>query len=280
MSILVGVVSVNTGNNLLYLIDALLLGFMGISGFFGKRNLEGLEIDVIPPLEIFARSPCTFRVIVKNRKRFFPSFLVRVSMKNKNVILPIVPERASKSILIHLVFEKRGIQRIGDVVISSVFPFNFFVRKKKIEKDLKVLVFPELRKGEIKIYADSDLKQKENFGSTPWGIDEEALSIRDYVRGDPPKFIHWKASAKTGVLKVKSFISNRSSPQLIDFEKIQIEDIEEKIKAVAYEIVEARRRNEPIGLRIDGKIYNPTVSKAKIYDMLKELALYGNFNQA
>jgi uncharacterized protein (DUF58 family) len=108
------------------------------------------------------------------------------------------------------------------------------------------------------------------------------LSIREYRYGDPKKYIHWKASARTGELKTKELSSLSHRPLIIDFENLPAADIEERISCVAYHIVRSFRLSIPVGLRISGKVYSPHGDRIKAGEpgagkltMLKELALYG-----
>lgn len=276
LTILLGVVAVNTGNNLLYLFVSILLGFMGISGFFGKKNLEGIDIEIVVPEEVYAKTPFDLKVYVKNRKRFLPSFLLKVSIKDRDILLPTLDRLTVKSAEINWICEKRGIDIIGGIYLSSVFPFNFFVRYKTIRRETVIVVFPELKRGKINTNPKWRGKIKDGVEKTTFGLDEEITSLRDYVPGDPIRFIHWKASAKVDHLKIKNLGSAAFKPPIIDFSKVPIQDIEERLKVVTYAIVEARKRKSPIGLSINGKMFEPTVSKSKILSMLKELALYEN----
>ncbi len=54
LSIVLGVISVNSGNNLLYLVTALLLGYMLASGVAGRHNVMGAEAWAELPDEIYA----------------------------------------------------------------------------------------------------------------------------------------------------------------------------------------------------------------------------------
>ena len=57
LAVLLGVVSVNSGNNLLCLVTSLLLGYMLASGVAGWRNVMGAEAWAELPDEIYAGGP-------------------------------------------------------------------------------------------------------------------------------------------------------------------------------------------------------------------------------
>jgi len=69
LTIFLGVSAINTGNNLIYLIVAALLSFMGISGFFGKNNLSSVEVDIEFPQEIYARNEFPLKINLTNKKK-------------------------------------------------------------------------------------------------------------------------------------------------------------------------------------------------------------------
>ncbi|MDW8001327.1 MAG: DUF58 domain-containing protein [Deltaproteobacteria bacterium] len=247
---------------------------MGVSGFFGKRNLEKIEIKIETPDEIFAKTPFFVRLTVMNKKRFLASLLLRIHVGDKEILFPIIERNSTKTKEFTYLCEKRGLNRLHPIYLSSVFPFNFFTRYKPIGKVKEFLVFPEPKKADIGSSSEGRDSKDPKYQS-PYGFDDEILSLRDYVHGDPIKLVHWKASAKTGQLKIKNVASSHNHPIIIDFDRVPIEDIEERLKAVAYEIVEGRRNNRPVGLKINGRIYDPSYARDSTLTMLKELALYG-----
>ncbi len=101
------------------------------------------------------------------------------------------------------------------------------------------------------------------------------VSIREYVRGDPLKYIHWKATAKTGKVKTKELSSLTYQPIIIDFEGVPIQNMEEKISSIAYTVVQLSKKHIPVGLRINGSLYPPHVSPNHKASLLRVLALYG-----
>jgi hypothetical protein len=78
LTLLLGISAINTGNNLIYLILAVLLSVLAVSGFFGKKNLMAVRVDLKVPDEVYAGIPTPVSVVVKNPGRRFPAFLIRV----------------------------------------------------------------------------------------------------------------------------------------------------------------------------------------------------------
>ena len=53
----VGFAALNTGNNLLYLVLALMLAFLVLSGLLSEASLRGLRVERHLPRELFALAP-------------------------------------------------------------------------------------------------------------------------------------------------------------------------------------------------------------------------------
>src|SRR5204862_2412515 len=75
-SLAVGAAAINTGNNLLYLMLGLLLGFIIISGFLSDSCLWGLQADFEPLGDFYAGQPAEWDVVA--RKSWFPAVIARV----------------------------------------------------------------------------------------------------------------------------------------------------------------------------------------------------------
>ena len=279
MTLVLGFAAVNTGNNLLYLIVSALLSFMGISGFFGRRNLQGIDIEAEFPGEVYAKSDFPLKIILRNRKKFFPAFLITVLIDHKKTPFIFADKGSMETRYVTMSIAERGRHEIRNMCICSVFPFNFFVRCKKTEGSLETIVFPAPKKCELAGLAEQGKRVRGEQTSDRLGYEAEIVSLRDYIKGDPLKYIHWKASAKTGELKTKELSSVVGSPAVIDFDAIKM-DIEEKISCVTYLVLKLFRKNVPFALRINGKLLRAGLaassgqSKADKTVMLRELALY------
>jgi len=248
---------------------------MSISGIFGKTNLSRIDFTMDLPQEIYAGAPFPLKITLENKRKLLPAFLLRLKTDRFETFFPFVNTRSASSLYAGIAFEKRGYYRINNPYIYSVFPFNFFTRFKGLDRAFNCIVFPALKPCELSSLYQQEKKRKGERLSDKIGYESDLVSIREYVRGDPLKYIHWKATAKTGKLKTKELSSLSHRPIIIDFEKVSIANIEEKISSLAYIIVQLSKKNIPVGLKINGRSYPPDVSPAHKISMLRELALYG-----
>jgi uncharacterized protein (DUF58 family) len=281
VTLFLGFSAVNTGNNLIYLIVAAFLSFMGISGFFGKRNLARMDINLDLPEEIFAQTAFPLKITLVNGRRFFPAFLIKVCLGDSEVLFPFVDAKGRGSKYLSFSLNERGLSKIRDIHLCSVFPFHFFRRCRKNERLFETVVFPQMKRCGLPDIVDNERRSKGEKSADRTGFDAEIISTRDYIKGDPLKYIHWKASAKTGQLKTKELSSLYRQPVIIDFDSLLIRNIEERISCVTYVIVKLFKQNIPVGLRIGGTLVTSSgkthgeQTKAARIAMLKKLALYG-----
>jgi uncharacterized protein (DUF58 family) len=252
----------------------MLLGIMGASGLFGKRNISRIEVTLSFPLEVYAKRPFTMAVHLKNGRNRLPLFLGRVFVGSHHVFFPFVDRKGEATAYLSFSFASRGLHRMDEVYLESSFPFSFFIRATKLKVSQDIVVFPEPREhGLDRIWGEAKGMQGRASGRG-LGDSTELASIREYAVGDPFKFVNWKATAKTGDIKTTLFEALSRRPAVLEFDRIAIPDVEEKISAVAFVILDLMGRGVPIGLFLGGRSFQPALSDAHRFTMMKELALY------
>jgi len=208
----VALAALNTGNNLLFLILASLLAGIIVSGVVSRMVLAGVELELELPEHIFARQPVTATVVLRNEKQTLPSFSLRVVGDKKKalqqvltrpVFFPYLPRRQVVRQKVELEFPRRGVYRQDAFGIQTKFPFGFLQKTRRVESKLEVVVYPRVEPTE-EFYEILPLLTGE-LESYQRGRGHDLYSIRDYQTTDSARFVDWKASAKTGALKVREF---------------------------------------------------------------------------
>ncbi|MEW6116045.1 MAG: DUF58 domain-containing protein [Nitrospirota bacterium] len=248
---------------------------MAVSGIVGRRNLSGIEVAIGLPGELYAHTESPVSITITNSRRFLPAFLIRVRFGEQEKLFPYVEAKGREVRHTILKTGKRGLHRIGALRVSSVFPFNFFIRYKRIPLSLEMVVFPALKGSVLRSSLDVHRNVRGEYTAASAGQEGEMISLRDYTYGDPLKYIHWKSSAKTGKLKTKELSALSSQPVIIDIEGVPIRNIEDRLSCIAYTIVQLIRKNTPVGLKVNTTLYNPDLSQEHKRTLLKALALYG-----
>jgi uncharacterized protein (DUF58 family) len=76
--LVIGIAALNTGNNLLYIVVAAMLAAILVSGFASAVVLRDLELDVRLPEHVFVGRAMLGRIVLRNPRRWLPSFSVNV----------------------------------------------------------------------------------------------------------------------------------------------------------------------------------------------------------
>lgn len=274
ITILIGFSAVNTGNNLVYIVTSALLSYMLVSGIFGKRNIYAIEVTVEYPQEIFAGSSNPVIARIRNKRRFMPAFLIRVSFCGQERLFPFIEPRSSLSHCFIFSTPARGRHRTADVRISSVSPFNLFTRYRSLPTKSEIVVYPRPQKCFLSESPTRQLRARGEVSSNFAGYDSDLLSIRNYVTGDPPKYISWKATAKTGQLKTKELSALELKNVIINFDRMDKGNREFTISCVTFTILKLYKSKIPVGLTIEGETMGPGLASAHRTRMLTKLALY------
>lgn len=274
MTILMGFAAINTGNNLMYLLVSFLLAIMGISGFYGLKNIGGFEFTISPAIEIYANRETYISVEIVNKKKWMPSMLLWVGIDDNFKLINFIRSGQKITLKIAVVFNSRGINNIDQIVVASRYPFNFFIRKNVIQIGKSVLVFPEPVKCEsIKSFYDKSRQAGDQNASN---IDsrEELSGIRQYAEGDKIRDIHWKHYARSFSLKTKEYSGQSSKPVMIEIDEIEASNMEESLSKAVYMILQILNNGIPVGLKLNDIIIKPNIGIKHKIDMLNKLAEY------
>jgi uncharacterized protein (DUF58 family) len=269
-----GFAAVNTGNNLLFLVVSSLLGFMAVSGLVGWINIRKIGVVLDFPDEIYAGRDVFVPVRLVNRKKFMPSFLLRVDALGESLAFPVLDKVSGDTGALTVNFRQRGESVLGKILLSSPFPINFFVRSRTIVVDSRCMVFPAPRECALLDGPGQKESRGEAFSSRK-GYGGDIARIRDYTGSDPLKLIHWRLSARHENLKVKELTAPSETPLLIDILALPGGSIEENLSCGTFLINKAIRAGRPVGMRLGARFLRPDLTRAHRLQLLTELAVYG-----
>ncbi len=237
------IAALNTGNNLLFLILAAMLGSILVSGVVSRMVLGGLELDVLIPDHVFARQPVLARVKLRNRKWLLPSFSVAVTgtdgsknwlrhkpgpetaeenLLGEGVYFPYLRSGSTATQSLEVRFPRRGNYHQKHFGLTTRFPFGFLEKVLKIPAHRQLLVYPAVDPTE-EFYEILPLLSGE-IESYHRGRGHDLYSIRDYQPTDSARFVDWKASAHTSALKVREFTREDERRVQLVFDRALPED--------------------------------------------------------
>ncbi len=241
--------SVNTANNLLYMILSALLAVLVLSGLLSELNFGLLKLSVRVPSHCFAREPFPVSIQVHNRKRVFPTFSLHIEAADERAFrcsgfyVPLVERQKCTSDTGQGMLTKRGRCAIRKLKVSSRYPFGFFVKGLSHAVEADCICYPEIIPQEQMSPSMLDVQGSNQRYERGFGCD--LYMIRDYVPSDSARHVHWKASAKTSVLKTREYAAEESSRVVLAFDRFGHPDEAEKFEqlvsytaSLAYHFVE------------------------------------------
>jgi uncharacterized protein (DUF58 family) len=119
------------------------------------------------------------------------------------VYFTFVPPRSSASADVELVFTRRGQYSQEGFSLSTRFPFSFLVKSRTVQLESELLVYPAaIQPNQL---LDILPQITGDFMSFVRGRGTDLYRIREYTPDDMARHMDWKATAKTGALKVREF---------------------------------------------------------------------------
>jgi uncharacterized protein (DUF58 family) len=254
VTLVIGIAALNTGNNLLYIVVAAMLGAIIISGYVSAVVLRYLELDIQLPDHVFAGRSLLGRIVVRNPRRVLPSFSIRVVSTRKKprtlakqwqwesatfafpfnrpkeqqwlrlpdrrlrrvalippppgifqgmAYFPFLPAQTEATADLELKFDRRGRYREDSFGVATRFPFAFLTKTRHISLQREILVYPHIEPTD-EIFEILPLVRGE-WESFVRGRGSDLYRIREYMPEDSARHVDWKATAKSGSLKVREF---------------------------------------------------------------------------
>jgi len=198
----------NTGNNLIYLIFSMLLSYLVLSLLIPWFNLGKLDVSFHVEEPVYAATPHPVRIAVENKKKRIASYSLRFNIAgaaegfSHHHYISKIPAGVAIRETFKTVFPHRGIYPFVGTSVSTSFPFIFFTFAVATTSALKnIHVYPHVYDVSGRLHGAAS--GKENPAT---GAGDDFHKLRRYAYGDPPRDIHWKATARTGTVMVKEFL--------------------------------------------------------------------------
>ncbi|HVH71753.1 MAG TPA: DUF58 domain-containing protein, partial [Candidatus Dormibacteraeota bacterium] len=218
--LLVALASLNTGNNLLFLILASLIALILMSGILSSISLSGIEIRLTLPEHIFAGQSVRAFVELENKKLTLPSFSLRVepvqekgstaaTLLEKPVYFPYLPKQDTLPQSVPMTFQRRGLYRQDAFRIVTRFPFGFLQKARRLDLKTEALVYPSVEP--TSDYMEVIPVLQGALESVAKGRGQDLYALRDYMHNDSARLVHWKATARSGSLMVREFTHEEDS---------------------------------------------------------------------
>lgn len=229
ITVLLVVGAVQGQNNLLMWVFSLAVAGLVLSGVLSGSILMRLDIErrVIGAAQ--AGHGVTIEYVVRNRSWIPAMALVieempawrrgrhastwREFMPGPGASIACVPAKGVSSVRVVVRPWKRGVATLDAFRVLTTFPFGLTLKSVVYSQRSSVRVRPWtptlVRGAFLKLLAPSERAERNDARR---GVGQEFFSLRDYVAGDSPRSIAWRATAKRGELVVRETAARRGTP--------------------------------------------------------------------
>lgn len=278
----VSVAAINTGNNLFYLLLAMMLSVVMMSGIVAELCLRKLEFHRHLPDLIYLNEPVTATLVVTSRKSWMPSFSLRLwdvageqEIDRGLTVRQLMPG-ASHLLPYPLVATKRGRLLLGGIRVGTSFPFGLFLKKAYYPLEGSVVVSPAIQPLDASLLANviglgqEGLLQRKGHGN-------DLYNLRQYQSGDDSRNIHWLSTARTSKLMVReteaedqrrvTLVLSTTAPQSHD---ARFEEAVSMTASLAWDLI---ARGHQVRMIVGATLSAFGQDEAHLLELLKTLAL-------
>lgn len=255
----VGLGALNTGNNLLYLVLGLLLSLIVASGVLSERILRDLKVRRILPDAAHAGEPFAMRYEISRSAGWGFALTVRELQPGVtgSAFVPLVGAAEPVMVRAQLTAERRGPHALGEVEVSTIFPFGLFSKTRRLELEDTLLVFP--RRGFACIEPPETHGAPAGDGGNPKRRDGtgDLLGLRELAEGEDARRVHWLKSASAGkLLKVEREREERRQ-FVLSVGALEGEDLDRRCEEVAAMTRRLLQHGHEVGLSAAGHQIRP-----------------------
>ncbi len=250
--LLLAVLSLTSGNNLIYLLFSIMLstGFVALLG--SRWVLQGVEVTLRHPDRMMAGEEVALDLALENRRWVLPVVSLLLSAlevapgeEREEVVdllyVPLLPRRTELRGQVFRRFARRGVYHWRGVRLATRFPFGFLEHWRRMALGVgghELVILPATRPlvgpGQSLPF---DLGRKE---SRLKGRGSDLYLIRPLQQTDREQPIDWKATARTDQLMVRDFTREDDwrVTLLLDLEDQESEDRYERAIGLTASLLE------------------------------------------
>jgi uncharacterized protein (DUF58 family) len=278
----IGVAAVNTGNNLFYLLLAMMLSLIVVSGLLSEQCVRRLNFHRHVPDLIMANEPTMVTVSLTNRSRWLPSFSIRLldvaygQDLDRGLFVDHVPAQRSTLLSYPILAATRGRLRLEGIRAETLFPFGLFLKRALYEVPAEIPVSPPIRPLSLR-FMDELVSEGQGLSLPRRGHGTQLYNLRVYRPGDDSRAIHWITTARTSNLIVRETEAEDQRRITIVLSTVAPDDeealFERSVTLVASLLWQLSQKSYPLRLIVDAEDSGLGSGSDHLLTMLRLLAL-------
>src|SRR6476620_5470430 len=204
----IGVAAVNTGNNLFYLLLAMMLSLVVISGLLSEQCLRRLDFHRYVPDLIMANQPTTVTLSVITLSSKIKSFSLRLfdvvggQNLDRGLFMDHLPAQRSVLLSYPILATTRGRLKLEGIRAETLFPFGLFLKRALYRVPAEIPVAPPIRPLSLR-FVDDLVSEGQGLSLPRRGHGTQLHNLRLYRPGDDSRAIHLMTTARTSNLIVR-----------------------------------------------------------------------------
>ena len=200
------VASVTSQSGLLLLFIGLIGGCYVVNWWFATRSVKFMRVT--PPEEVYLEEggtptqPWRFENYASKHAE-----IVEVLHEKKILFrIPVVKTKESVSVVPGIVYKRRGVYPNARVTLTCAAPYGFLRATRTLQLPGEVVVFPRVYNVDSPASAGTEMISGGRFrGARRVSNGSHFAGVRAWQSGDSIKQVHWKSTARSGDLMVKTF---------------------------------------------------------------------------
>lgn len=200
-----------------------------VSILSGSRQPSLRATRTLLPEHVGVGETAELSVTVTNPGRLTTRPLVGIDfdgLQEREFRLPSLRPGGTHRESIRVAAERRGVYETGPTRVEGSDPFRLVRSTQPIGRPSSLVVHPRIHK--VRPLAHANVAAPEGHGSevSPNGT-ESFHALRDYVRGDDHRHIHWRSVARRGQLVVRQFVDIWVPEQVVVLDdRAEVHDLE------------------------------------------------------
>lgn len=259
--------ALNYNNNPALLLGFLLAATAVLSLHVTHLALSGIELTEARGLPVHAGEPLRLELRLR-AGRTRPRTGLVLELDTARTVFSLI-DAAPVAAELALPTRLRGWLRPGRIKLSTTQPLGLARAWAYFWPQPKLLVYPALEAHAPPLPGHAGLGERNRIHAQG----EEPHHLRQYVAGDPPRQVAWKASARAGQLLVREYEARVDRDVHLDWDTLVGLPHEQRIRRLARWVVEADRRNARWRLSLPGQRLGPAQGHAHRHACLRALAL-------
>lgn len=205
----------NRDNDLLYFLCALSLTVALLAFGLPWLQLRRVTVAGSQPGTGYEGTPSPWALRLRNHS-WWPRFMLQITDRlppqfegamPPTLAVGLVWPRSVRVLRGEVRYPRRGFYQLGPLGLHTAFPVGLVDRHVAVpDSSREVLVYPRLfRVARMLVPESGGARRAGHVQLAKPGGDTDFWGVREYRRGDSPRRVHWRASARYGELVVKEF---------------------------------------------------------------------------